>query len=77
MSSSKIGIGQHRVGTVGGGNTGQRNVRGTAGDVGQPSGGELNNGPAPASAPGSDISTQTGVARGPNDGAMRYPAKAS
>jgi hypothetical protein len=30
-------------------------VRGTAGDLGQPSGGELNNGPAPAAAPDSMI----------------------
>jgi hypothetical protein len=63
VSENKMGIGQHRVGSVGGGNTGQKNVRGTAGDVGQPSGGEKNNGPAPASAPNADISTQTGVAR--------------
>jgi hypothetical protein len=77
MGSNKLGIGQHRDSGGSAPNSGQKNIRGTTGDVGQPSGGELNNGPAPASAPGSDISTQTGVARGPNDGAMRYPAKAS
>jgi hypothetical protein len=60
MSSSKMGIGQHRVGSVGGGNTGQKNIRGTAADVGQPSGGEKNNGPVPASRPDSDISTPRG-----------------
>lgn len=55
MSESKRGIGQHRSGLGGGANTGQKSIRGTAGDVGQPSGGELNNGPAPAAAPDSMI----------------------
>jgi hypothetical protein len=71
MSESRIGIGQHRAGNVGAGNNGQRNVRGTAGDVGQPSGGELNNGPAPAAAPDSminrthyDPSREAGETRG-------------
>jgi hypothetical protein len=70
---NKAGIGQHRVGDVGGGNTGQKNVRGTAADVGMESGGERQNGPVPASAPDSDISTQTGVARNSNDRALRHP----
>jgi hypothetical protein len=63
MSESRIGIGQHRViGRDAAPNNGQRSVAGTAGDVGQPSGGERNNGPVPASRPDADISTQTGVA---------------
>jgi hypothetical protein len=75
VSENKQGIGQHGAGNVGAGNNGQRQVRGTAGDVGQPSGGELNNGPAPAAAPDSMINTQTGVARNENDGALRHTAK--
>jgi hypothetical protein len=40
LFSSKLGIGQHRVGAVGGGNTGQRQSRDPAAVVGQGSGGE-------------------------------------
>jgi hypothetical protein len=40
MSENKLGIGQHRVGAVGGGNTGQRQSRDPAAQVGQGSGGE-------------------------------------
>ena len=40
LFSSKLGIGQHRVGAVGGGNTGQRQRRDQAAVVGQGSGGE-------------------------------------
>jgi hypothetical protein len=72
MAKNRMGIGQHRAGNVGAGNNGQRNVRGTAGDVGQPSGGELNNGPAPASRPDADIDTQTGVAENSYDRANRH-----
>lgn len=63
MSESRTGIGQHRViGRDAAVNNGQRNIAGTPGDVGQPSGGEKNNGAVPASRRDSDISTQTGVA---------------
>jgi hypothetical protein len=62
MSENKQGIGQHRGDGQPAGNNGQKNIRGTAGDVGQPSGGEKNNRPVPASRPDADISTQTGVA---------------
>jgi hypothetical protein len=51
MSENRMGIGQHRTGSVGAGNTGQREVRGTAGDVGMESGGERQNGPVPGSQP--------------------------
>jgi hypothetical protein len=40
LFSSKLGIGQHRVGAVGGGNSGQRQGRDPAAVVGQGSGGE-------------------------------------
>jgi hypothetical protein len=40
MSENKLGIGQHRIGNVGGGNTGQRQSRDPAAVVGQGSGGE-------------------------------------
>jgi hypothetical protein len=63
MSESRIGIGQHRViGRDAAVNNGQKNLAGTPGDVGQPSGGERNNGPVPASRPDADISTTTGAA---------------
>jgi hypothetical protein len=62
MSESTIGIGQHRGDGQPAVNNGQKNIRGTAGDVGQPSGGEKNNGPVAASRPDADVSTQTGVA---------------
>jgi hypothetical protein len=62
MSESKQGLGQHRGDGQPAGNNGQRNIRGTAGDVGNMSGGEKNNRPVPASRPDADISTQTGVA---------------
>jgi hypothetical protein len=65
MSENKMGIGQHRVGAVGGGNTGQRSGREPAANVGQPSGGELNNGPAPAAAPDSFINTTHGAEEAP------------
>ncbi len=72
MESNKSGIGQHRViGRDAATNNGQRNVAGTPGDVGQPSGGEKNNGPVPASRRDADISTQTNVERGRNDPARR------
>ena len=45
MSESKQELGQHRGDGQPAGNNGQRNIRGTAGDVGQPSGGEKNNRP--------------------------------
>jgi hypothetical protein len=61
MSESKLGIGQHRSSGAAS-NNGQRQIRGTAGDVGNVSGGEKNNGPVPASRPDADISTQSGVA---------------
>lgn len=61
--SHKLGIGQHRDQSGGAPNSGQKNIRGTAGDVGNMSGGRKNNGPVPASRPGSDISTTTGVGR--------------
>jgi hypothetical protein len=71
VSENRLGIGQHRVGNVGAENNGQKNIRGTAGDVGQPSGGELNNGPVPAAAPDAminrshyDPSREAGEARG-------------
>jgi hypothetical protein len=62
--SSKQGIGQARIpGGVGAAtNNGQRQIRGTAGDIGQPSGGEQNYHPVPASRPDADISTTTGAA---------------
>jgi hypothetical protein len=62
MAESKQGLGQHRSDGSGALNSGQRNIRGTAGDVGQPSGGEKNNRPVPASRRDADISTQSGVA---------------
>jgi hypothetical protein len=69
-------IGQHFVrGRASAPNSGQRTKLTTGVNVGQPSGGELNNGAAPASRPGADVSTQTGVARNANDGAIRHPAK--
>jgi len=72
MESNKSGIGQHRViGRDAATNNGQRNVAGTPGDVGQPSGGERNNGPVPAGKPSGDISTQSMVERGRNDPARR------
>jgi hypothetical protein len=40
MSENKMGIGQHRIGNVGDGNTGQREHRDPAAIVGQGSGGE-------------------------------------
>ncbi len=40
MSENRLGIGQHRIGNVGGGNTGQRERRDPAAVVGQGSGGE-------------------------------------
>ena len=40
MSESRMCIGQHRIGSVGGGNTGQRQSRDPAAVVGQGSGGE-------------------------------------
>ena len=75
MDRSKMGIGQQRGDGTGAPNSGQRNIRGTAGDVGQESGGERQNGPVPASRPDSDISTQSEVARNRNDGATKYPAE--
>jgi hypothetical protein len=63
MSENRQGLGQHRGDGQPAVNNGQKNIRGTAGDVGQPSGGEKNNGPVPASRPDADISTQTGVAQ--------------
>jgi hypothetical protein len=69
---SKMGIGQHRGDGTGAPNSGQRDIRGTTGDVGQPSGGELNNGPAPAAAPDSMINTTHGAAENDDDHANRY-----
>lgn len=74
MSENRQGIGQHRGDGSGAPNSGQRERRDPAANVGNLSGGEKNNGPVPASKPGADISTQTGVARGPNDGTRRFPA---
>jgi len=45
MASYKPGIGQHRDSGASAPNSGQRNVRGTAGEVGNMSGGEQNNKP--------------------------------
>lgn len=47
MSSSRGYIGQHHDQSGAAVNSGQKNIRGTAGDIGMPSGGELNNGAAP------------------------------
>jgi hypothetical protein len=46
-----MGIGQHRSSPGPAVNSGQRNVRGTAGDVGMEGGGERQNGPVPGSRP--------------------------
>ena len=59
---SKGFIGQHHDQSGPAVNNGQKNIRGTASDVGNMSGGERNNGPVPASRPGSDISTTAGSA---------------
>jgi hypothetical protein len=59
---NKAGIGQHRGDGQPALNTGQKNILGTRGDVGNMSAGENNNGAVPASRPDADISTQTGVA---------------
>jgi hypothetical protein len=77
MSESKQGLGQHRGDGQPASNNGQRNIRGTAGDVGQPSGGEKNNGPVPASRPGADIITTTGSAgeRSPSERGPSVDAK--
>lgn len=73
MDRSKMDIGQQRGDGTGAPNSGQKNIRGTAGDVGHESGGERQNRPVPASRPDGDISSQTGVARNRNDGATKYP----
>ena len=49
MSENKMGVGQHRSSPGMAENSGQREVRGTAGDVGMESGGERQNGPVPGS----------------------------
>ena len=67
MSASRENDGQHRsFGPAT--NNGQRNVRGSAGDVGQPGGGEQNQGVVPAGRADSDISTTRGAAGAPRPG---------
>jgi hypothetical protein len=61
MSENRLGIGQHRTGSVGTGNNGQRQVRGTAGDVGMEGGGERQNGPVPGSVDADLINTTCGA----------------
>ena len=72
MSENRQGIGQHRGDGQPAINNGQRNIRGTRGDVGNMSGGEKNNGLVPASRPDADISSQTGVAENSYDRANRH-----
>lgn len=66
MSENKMVIGQHRAGNVGAGNNGQRQVRGTADDVGMHhSGGEIQNGPVPGSEADSMINMTHGAEDAP------------
>jgi hypothetical protein len=63
MSKERF-IGQHHDQSGAAVNSGQKNVRGTKGDVGHEGGGERQNGPVPAGRPDGDISTQSRVSRG-------------
>jgi hypothetical protein len=65
MSESKMGVGQHRSGAVGAQNTGQKSIRGTAGDVGMEGGGERQNGPVPGSVADSMIDMTHGAENSP------------
>jgi hypothetical protein len=62
-------IGQHHDQSGAAPNSGQKNIRGTQGDVGHEGGGERQNGPVPAGRPDADISTTTESAgpRGPSE----------
>ena len=72
VSENKMGIGQHRGDGQPATNNGQRNIRGTRGDVGNMSGGEKNNGPVPAAAPDAMINTTHGAAENDYDRAKRH-----
>jgi hypothetical protein len=61
MSESRMGIGQHRSGDAGATNNGQKQIRGTAGDVGQIGGGEQNQGVVPGSEADSMVNTTCGA----------------
>ena len=65
LFSSKLGIGQHRVGAVGGGNTGQRQSRDQAALVGQGSGCEEHS--QDHSVPGSKADSMVNTAHGAED----------
>jgi hypothetical protein len=65
VSENKMGIGQHRIGNAGGGNTGQRERRDPAAVVGQGSGGEEHS--QDHGVPGSKADSMTNTTHGAED----------